>query len=99
MSTDSDLEHVKRIAERAMHSEIDDFSETDNSNTLKKARAQANAYGDGERIRAYTKDDGKQNRLSEAAVMKIVNNIDSTAVSAAAMKLTQVGFIDLLREI
>ena len=26
MSTDSDLEHVKKIAERAMHSEIDDFS-------------------------------------------------------------------------
>ena len=52
-----------------------------------------------ERVRAYTKDDGKKNELPETAVMKIVNNIDSTAVSAAAMKLTQVGFIDLLREI
>ena len=37
--------------------------------------------------------------LPEEAVMRIVDNLDSTAVSAEAMQLTQVGFINLLREI
>ena len=35
----------------------------------------------------------------EEAVLKIVTNLDSTAVSAEAMKLTKVGFIDILRKV
>ena len=37
--------------------------------------------------------------MPEEAVMKIVANLDSNAITAEAMELTQVGFIDCLRKI
>ena len=41
----------------------------------------------------------KLSGLSEEAVLKIVANLDQTALTAEAMKLTQVGFIDCLRRV
>lgn len=41
----------------------------------------------------------KLSGLPEEAVLKIVANLDQTALSAEAMKLTQVGFIDCLRRV
>ena len=37
--------------------------------------------------------------LPEEAVMRLVDNIDSNVVRAEAMELTNVGFIDCLREV
>lgn len=56
MSTNSDIEQVRRIAERAMLSDIDDFSTIDGGSIFNKTRAQASTYGGSERVRAYTKD-------------------------------------------
>ena len=41
----------------------------------------------------------KLSGLPEEAVLKIVANLDQTALTAEAMKLTQVGFIDCLRRV
>jgi len=41
----------------------------------------------------------KETNLSEDAVLKIVSNIDNTAINADAMKMTQIGFVDVLRKI
>jgi len=37
--------------------------------------------------------------MPEEAVMKLVTNLDSNAITADAMKLTKVGFIDCLRKV
>jgi len=70
----------------------------DQGNSSKKTRKWGDPTVEGDRVRGFTKD-GRQGILPEEAVMKIVENIDSTAVSAEAMQLTQVGYIDLLRQI
>ena len=41
----------------------------------------------------------KLSGLPEEAVLKIVANLDQTALTAEAMNLTQVGFIDCLRRV
>ena len=45
-------------------------------------------------IKDDTEQDGSKEKAIEEAVLKIVTNLDQTVVSAEAMKLTQVGFID-----
>ena len=37
--------------------------------------------------------------MSQDAVMKLVNNLDSNVYTAECMKMTQVGFIDTLRNV
>ena len=46
-----------------------------------------------------TKEKRATTSIAEEAVLKMVANIDKTAVSAECMQLTQVGFIDILRKI
>ena len=57
------------------------------------------AKSTSDRKRVGAMNIGKLSGLSEEAVLKIVANLDQTAVTAEAMKLTQVGFIDCLRRV
>ena len=85
----SDLDMLKNIEMRAKDSSPLGFKEatSDMQHTNRKLGASRD-----------TKNK-KETNLTEDAVLKIVNNIGNTAINADAMKLTQVGFIDILRKI
>ena len=90
-SQESDLKSLKAIKERAMMKDtLEDHFE--------KTRDRAYGLEDRRKLAPITKG-GKRGVLPEEAVLKIVANIDSTYISAECMKLTQVGFIDVLRKV
>ena len=94
-STNSDLEHLRQIQERAnLGSPLEDFPETRHhgaagfiqagysgqSSPRKSLVMMMGAHGEAAATNS-TKDKTK-NQLAQEAVMKLVDNIDSNAVSA-----------------
>lgn len=111
-STNSDIEHLQQIQENAtLGPAIDDLAEGPARSSI--GRMGSGGFGGGGGLSGghkvmfvenmanslMAKDKKHAVNVTTEAVMKIVDNIDSNAISAHAMEMTQVGFIDALRNV
>ena len=90
-STESDFDHVKKIMERASLTTPMDYVDRSKPQPAKPAAGATGWEATGrkeEKIGPITKERDRYTIMPEEAVMKIVANIDSNAITAEAMELT-----------